>query len=118
MEEKIKKKPGRVGKPKDDPIAEAKRLIANQKSREAKAKKRQFLKQQGEIRLGNFDNMEDNDGIRPVDERRYKQCFTAGYIGIPVPKEYVKRMTGLTDKQIDILAKRTKLKPIVTTKIM
>lgn len=100
------KKRGRKGIVKDDPIAEARRLKLNESSRRSKAKKLQREKELRKQETG-----EDKYGIRPVDERRYNQCFTAGYIGMPVSLGYVRSMTGLSNTQIFVMQKRTGLYP-------
>ena len=105
---------GRAGKECDDPYQEYTRLKNNYDSRVSRAKKKALEKQQDKTfnEIYGINTDEDEYGIRPVDERRYKRCFHSGYIGAPVYRDYVKRMTGLSLKQIAILQKRTGLIPV------
>lgn len=89
---------------------EYKQLYNNWASRESRRRKRELEKSQEESfkqSWGIYAEDADEYGIRPVDERRYKGCFKSYYIGHPIELSYVKRMTGLSLKQILVLQKRT-----------
>lgn len=93
---------GRAGCVLLDPILEAKRLYHNLKAKEHRDRLKKMEKEI--LNYGKTpDLVEDSDGISIKDTRRYKNCF----VGIPVDKTYVKRMTGLSDYQITILEQRT-----------
>lgn len=105
---------GRAGKELDDPEAEKRRLYNNLMSRKARAAKRELIKDKAKrvVSIVKQDDYEqDINGINAKDRRRYNLCFTAGIQGIPVERDYIRRMTGLDDIQIDILAKETGLIP-------
>lgn len=90
-----------------------KRLVNNYSSRVCRAGVKK-LNEQKEVyskRCLCLADDADQYGIRPVDERRYKGCFKSYYIGMSVERSYVKRMTGLSLKQIYELQKRTGLIP-------
>ena len=100
---------GRSGESYADPYKEYIRLMNNLRSRQARAKKRERLQREDQAynRMLNINTDEDEHGIRPVDERRYKNCFKSYYIGAPIYRSYIKRMTGLNLKQMYILQERT-----------
>jgi len=106
-----KGKPGRKPKVLDDPIAEAKRLKANESSRKSKKRIRDLEKSRAKSYMDMYGSSvngnEDEYGIRPVDERRYIKCFKSAPIGTKPKLSYVKMMTGLSLMQISILQKRT-----------
>lgn len=102
---KLDRQHGRKGKALDDSTAELKRLKNNLASRLCRAR----LKQAKE--LGLPDKRAEKSipgGLTEVDIRRFKQCFV--YESILPSITYVKRMTGLTDTQIEHACKYTKLK--------
>lgn len=93
---------------------EYKQLYNNWASRESRRRKRELEKSQEESfkkSWGIYADDADEFGITPKDERKYKGCFHSGYIGEPVKVSYIRRMTGLTLKQISVLQKRTGLMP-------
>lgn len=92
---------------------EYKRLYNNVKSQESRLRKAN-LEKQSDKSFNQLHNNEEEDeyGIRPVDERRYKKCFHSGYIGAPVYRKYIRTMTGLSLKQIAVLQERTGLIPV------
>lgn len=101
---------------------EYKNLYNNWSSRESRKRKRALEKSQDKVFAATWGCMaEDADeyGIRPVDERKYIGCFKSGYIGDPVKVSYIKRMTGLSLKQINVLQQRTGYMPTppVTDKV-
>jgi len=104
---------GRAGESLDDPYQEYIRLLNNLRSRKTRARKKERLKEQDKVfnEVLNINTNEDEYGIRPIDERRYKATFKSGYIGAPVYRSYIKRMTGLNLKQMYILQERTGLIP-------
>lgn len=109
---------GKLGKKCETPEEEYKRLYANLKSREYKQRKRNMIDKEEQEFRDYYGIVEDEYGIRPKDERRYKACFKSAPIGSTVYRKYVKMMTGLTLKQIQIMQERTGLIPYpkVTTK--
>lgn len=97
---------GRIGTPKADPKAEAKRLYQNQKSREARARRKALAQQLDElIQVEPCDKW----GITAKDEQRYIRCCSSPYYN---DLSYVKMRTGLSLKQISVLQERTGLKPV------
>jgi hypothetical protein len=104
---------GRAGESYADPYKEYARLSNNLKSRQARARKREHIKSNNKIynEILNIHQDEDKYGIKPVDERRYRNTFKSYYIGAPNPRDYIKRMTGLSLKQMYILQERTGLIP-------
>jgi hypothetical protein len=108
-----KRQHGRAGESFDDPYKEYTRLLNNLRSRQARARRKEHFKRQDKAinKVLNIHQDEDEYGIRPVDERRYKATFKSGYIGEPVYRTYIKRMTGLNLMQMYILQERTGLKP-------
>ena len=114
MEISVSKKRGPKEKVLSDPIAEATRQRANESARRYKAKKRALEKQTDDAFLLSLppDLIEDKDGIRPIDARRYIKCFHSGWIGADDELKYVKIMTGLSLKQIFIMQQRTGLLPV------
>jgi len=113
---------GRVGKVAMTEEEEKRRLYNNLSSRVTREKKRQLIRDRQltyrKILEGNraLDRIEDKYGISQRDERIYKECFSSGYIGVPVERSYVKGRTGLNNKQIAVLQRRTGLipNPVVT----
>ena len=105
---------GILGKAFSNDEEEYRRLYNNYHSRKSRKVRKDIEKKQEKtyMELHGINNDEDEFGIRPVDERRYKACFHSGYIDAPVYRSYVKRMTGLSLKQISILQKRTGLIPV------
>lgn len=105
---------GILGKAFSSDEEEYRRLYNNYHSRKSRHSKKEIEKRQEKtyMEMHGINNDEDEFGIRPVDERRYKGCFHSGYIGEPVKRSYVKRMTGLSLKQINIMQKRTGLYPV------
>lgn len=101
---------GRTGISLEDETAELKRLYNNLKSRESRARKRQQEKQLDADLHNTECNLLQAAGIYPIDERRYKACFNIFEDTNLIDMAYVKRMTGLSDTQISILEKHTKLK--------
>lgn len=99
---------GRIGTPKADAEAEAKRLYQNQKSREARARKKK-LAEELDAMVIKPENVCDKWGISPKDEARYIRCCSSIYYH---DLAYVKMRTGLTLKQISILQDRTGLYPV------
>lgn len=91
---------------------EYKRLYNNVHSQESRLRKRNLEKHQEKQFRERYHPDEDEYGIRPVDERKYIKCFKSGYIGEPVTRVYVRRMTGLSLKQIAILQERTGYVPV------
>lgn len=114
MDKKIGRQHGKSGITYDDPAKEKDRLWNNYSSRLSRERRKNIEKAQEKtfLEAHNIKCDEDEFGIRPVDERRYKACFHSGYIGAPVYRDYVRRMTGLNLKQICILQKRTGLIPV------
>lgn len=104
---------GRAGESYEDPYKEYRRLLNNLNSRQARARKREQIKQHDKAynEILNIHQDEDEYGIKPVDERRYKACFKSYYIGAPIHPSYIKRMTGLNLKQMYILQEKTGLIP-------
>lgn len=104
---------GRAGVGFDDPEKEKRRLWNNLVSRRSRLARRQALQRHDEAvnkSLGLHQN-EDEYGIKPVDERRYKATFKSGYIGAPVYVSYIRRMTGLNLMQMYVLQEKTGLIP-------
>lgn len=108
-----KRRHGKLEKQAETKWEEYKRLYNNVKSQESRLRKAQLEKEKDKA-YNVMHNVEEEDeyGIRPVDERRYKACFKSGYIGAPVYRKYVRMMTGLSLKQIAILQERTGLVPV------
>ncbi len=101
---------GRAGTSLEDEAAELRRLYNNLKSRESRARKRQLEKQLDADLHDTECNPLQDAGIYPVDERRYKACFNIFEDTSLIDMAYIKRMTGLSDTQISLLEKHTKLK--------
>lgn len=94
---------------------EYRQLYNNWSSRESRKRKRELEKYQEEAYRsywGIAADDADEYGITPKQERQYRGCFRSGYIGEPVYREYVKRMSGLTLYQIYIMQQRTGLIPV------
>ena len=91
-----------------DEDAEAKRLYQNQKSREARAR-RKLLAQAQDSFVENPELKCDKWGINAKDEARYKRCCSSSIYN---SLSYVKMRTGLTLKQLSILQERTGLKTV------
>lgn len=98
---------GRKGKELADSEAEKQRLYNNYASRLYRARKRLALKENS-IKVQKIVDIDEN-GITDKDIRRYKNCFP--YYNILPEVEYIKRMTGLEEQQIEHLAKKTGLYP-------
>ena len=62
-------------------------------------------------RYGFGNDKADEYGITPTDERRYRAKFKNSPYGGLVELEYLRRMTGLSLKQVYILQQRTGLYP-------
>ena len=91
-----------------DEKAEAKRLYQNQKSREARARRKQ-RDDELDAMVMNPNNVCDKWGITKKDEQRYIRCCSSTYYN---DLAYVRMRTGLTLKQISVLQDRTGLKPV------
>ena len=104
---------GRAPKHEDDPELEKKKRWSNLQSRKSRHARKDIetRREKANQKYLGITEDEDEHGIRPVDERSYKQCFHSGYIDAPVYLRYVKMMTGLSLKQIAVLQKRTGLIP-------
>lgn len=114
LDEKLGRQHGRAGISSKDSEKERVRLLNNLNSRLSRMVRREIEKSREKTYreiLGLNDDA-DEYGIKPVDERRYRACFKSGYIGEPVELLYIKRMTGLTLKQIEIMQERTGLIPV------
>lgn len=98
---------GKLGKTCENEADDYKRLYNNYLSIKTRANRKKIEKAQDEAWSWWKQKDEDEYGIRPVDERRYKLCFTSYYKGLPIELSYVKRMTGCTLYQIWILQQRT-----------
>jgi len=104
---------GRAGESLENPYEEYDRLLNNLRSRQTRARKKALEQKADKAYNEILDIHKDEDkyGIRPVDERRYKGTFKSGYIGAPVHRSYIKRMTGLNLMQMYILQEKTGLIP-------
>lgn len=104
---------GRSGVAYEDPYKEYERLLNNLRSRQTRARKREIIKRQDKVfnEVLNIHQDEDEFGISPRDERRYRAKFKSGYIGAPVHVKYIMMMTGLKLFQIYQLQERTGLIP-------
>lgn len=104
---------GRAGVALDDPYDEYERLLNNLRSRQTRARRKEHIKCQDKVfnEILNIHQDEDEFGISPRDERRYKAKFKSGYIGAPVYVKYIMMMTGLKLFQIYQLQERTGLIP-------
>lgn len=91
-----------------DEEAEKKRLYQNQKSREARAR-RKALAESLDKSIIKPENVCDKWGINKKDEERYIRCCSSVYYN---DLSYVKMRTGLTLKQISVLQDRTGLYPV------
>lgn len=91
-----------------DEVAEAKRLYQNQKSREARARRKLLAKSIDDMVI-NPDNVCDKWGINKKDEARYIRCCSSSIYNT---LSYVKMRTGLTLKQLSVLQERTGLKTV------
>lgn len=109
-----KRQHGKARKIFDNEKDEYRQLYNNWASRCARKRKRDLIaSKEKHFRSfwGVYAEDADEYGIRPVDERRYKGCFRSGWIGMSISRDYIRRMTGLTLKQISILQQRTGLLP-------
>jgi len=105
---------GKLGKPLADPVAEYKRLYKNVKSIECRNRRAAENKEADEKFEKEYSLRKtevERNGIKPVDERRYNNCFHSTPHGQKVYRSYIKRMTGMTLKQIYILQQKTGLIP-------
>lgn len=105
---------GRKGEATTNEEDEKRRLYNNLASRVSRAKRKSIVDHKNNTYksiVTGIDTIEDKYGISAKDERRYRTCFSAGYIGLPVELDYVRRMTGLDDAQIFVLQQRTGLLP-------
>lgn len=91
-----------------DEEAEKKRLYQNQKSREARARRKLLAKAQDDF-VVRPENVCDKWGITPKDEARYRRCCSSTIYN---ELSYVKMRTGLTLKQLSVLQERTGLYPV------
>lgn len=91
-----------------DEEAEKKRLYQNQKSREARARKKKLAESLDECVI-RPEYVCDKWGINKKDEERYIRCCSSVYYN---DLSYVKMRTGLTLKQISVLQDRTGLYPV------
>ena len=95
---------GKAGKVLEDTEAEKRRLYNNLASRISRAKKK--LKQQNlDLKIAGIKEV-DEFGITDIDIRRYKKCFI--YENVLPERDYIKRMTGLTDIQVAELDRRVR----------
>lgn len=92
---------GRAGVAKENEQEELIRLRNNLASQVSRLRKKNIVKDKDNRIKAVKDMVEDDDGITPVDERRFKNCFI--YENIQPELEYVQNMTGLTIDQIHIL---------------
>ncbi len=108
-----KQQHGRSGESYTDPYKEYTRLLNNLRSRKTRAKRKEIHNAQDKAynEVLKIHQDEDEYGIRPVDERRYRATFKSGYIGAPVYVSYIRRMTGLSLMQMYVLQERTGLVP-------
>jgi len=93
---------GRKGESLSDLTAELKRLKNNLASRLCRARMKEAGKPTSKQAV-----KENDHGITDADLRRFKQCYV--YESILPTLSYIKRMTGLTDVQIQYCCKKTKL---------
>ena len=91
-----------------DEDAEKKRLYQNQKSREARARRKAEAKKLDEI-VVKPENVCDKWGINKKDRERYIRCCSSVYFH---DLSYVKMRTGLSLKQISVLQDETGLYPV------
>lgn len=101
----ITRQHGRLGEKKEDIEAEKIRERNNLASQVSRAKKRLAEKEQKLTTIPNAKEI-DEFGITDVDIRRYKKCYV--YENVLPEREYIKRMTGLTDIQIAELDRRVR----------
>ena len=109
-----KRQHGKLPTPLADPVAEYKRLYKVVKSLEYRARMAEKAKEEDakfEKEFSLHRTKSDDNGIKPVDERRYNNCFHSTPHGQKVYRSYIKRMTGMTLKQIYILQEKTGLIP-------
>ena len=113
LDEQLGRQHGREGHKFDDPEKEKRRLWNNLVSRRSRLLRRNLKKHQDEQvnKILNIHQDEDEYGISPRDERRYRSKFKSGYIGAPVYVKYIMMMTGLKLFQIYQLQERTGLIP-------
>lgn len=113
LDKQLGRQHGREGKGFDDPEKEKRRLWNNLVSRRSRLARREALVRHDKAvnETLNLHQEEDEYGIKPVDERRYRAKFHSGYIGAPVYVSYIRRMTGLNLMQMYILQERTGLIP-------
>lgn len=112
---------GRKAKLSDDPEIRYKQIYKNVKSilSRNKVKKLEADREKSYVEKFGFGNDDaDANGITAKDRRRYIAKFKNCPYGAVVELDYLKRMTGLTLKQIYILQKETGKypKPAVTEK--
>lgn len=91
-----------------DEEAERKRLYQNQKSREARARRKAEAERLDKLWV-KPENVCDEWGITQKDKERYIRCCSNVYYH---ELSYVKMRTGLTLKQISILQDKTGLYPV------
>lgn len=91
-----------------DEEAEKKRLYQNQKSREARAR-RKLLAQDLDKLVLNPENKCDKWGITPKDKARYIRCCSSSIYN---SLSYVRMRTGLSLKQLSVLQDETGLYPV------
>ena len=113
LDEQLGRQHGREGQKFSDPEKEKRRLWNNLVSRRSRLARKTLQQHQDKSynEILNICQDEDEYGISPKDERRYRAKFKSGYIGAPVPVEYIQRMTGLKLFQIYQLQERTGLIP-------
>lgn len=95
---------GRKGIALTDSEAEKRRLYNNLASRLSRARKK-LAEKNKELAAMNATEIDDF-GITDVDIRRYKKCYV--YENVIPEREYIRRMTGLTDIQIAELDRRVR----------
>lgn len=113
LDKQLGRQHGKEGTAFSDYEKEKRRLWNNLVSRRSRLSRRQLQKHQDEKfnEILNIHQDEDEFGISPKDERRYRAKFKSGYIGAPVYVKYIMMMTGLKLFQIYQLQERTGLIP-------
>jgi len=91
-----------------DEEAERKRLYQNQKSREARARRKLLAERIDSLVIGD-EYICDKWGINKKDEERYRRCCSSSLYN---SLSYVKMRTGLSLKQLSVLQERTGLYPV------
>ena len=91
-----------------DEVAEKKRLYQNQKSREARARRKAEAEKLDKT-IVKPENQCDKWGINKKDRERYIRCCSSVYFH---DLSYVKMRTGLSLKQISVLQDETGLYPV------